>query len=52
MQVINAILGAELNIGSELTEAQMELLCGGYAPGMSEEEVPPSAEVVIDEEAP
>ncbi len=29
MQAINAILGSELNIDSELTEAQMELLCGG-----------------------
>lgn len=29
MQVINNILGSELEIGTELTEAQMELLCGG-----------------------
>lgn len=29
MQVINKILGSELEIGTELTEAQMELLCGG-----------------------
>lgn len=29
MQAINAILGSELTVDSELTEAQMELLCGG-----------------------
>lgn len=29
MQAINTILGSELNIDAELTEAQMELLCGG-----------------------